>query len=149
MRTLITSGKRFTRINLSNNSIRTDGGTEIPDYLATNPPLKELCLSNNNLNDDDAILIAGALKRNTNLERIELGENNITEVGVCSLSKAIYDPSSLNALSDCNHVCHVFGIDLGNLPDLAVIREVQAIKGQQRFIAFYLRGMKRVVMFIT
>ena len=123
LRTIITSGKRFTHIDLSNNSIRTDGGTEIPDYLATNPPLNQLRLSNNKLHDDDAILIAGALKRNTKLKRIELGKNNITEVGGYSLSKAIYDPSSLNALSDCNHVCHVFGIDLGNLTELAVLRD--------------------------
>ena len=64
-RCLFTSGKSFSHINLEENEIRTGGSTAIPDYLATNPPLKYLFLANNHLNDDDAVLIAHALKRNT------------------------------------------------------------------------------------
>ena len=51
---------------MESNNIRTGGGTEIPDYLATNPPLESLYLANNNLDDNDAVLVARALKSNKN-----------------------------------------------------------------------------------
>ena len=81
-------------------------------------------MSNNNLNDEDARLIARALKRNTNLKYLWLGDNDITEVGRSALCKAIYDPASLNSLSDCNQRCDIFGlrpgefggISFGNIP---------------------------------
>jgi hypothetical protein len=75
-------------------------------------------LANNNLNDEDARLIARALKHNTNLEELWLGDNDFSEilydngtreVGSNALCKAIYDPTSLNSVADCNHTCFIFG----------------------------------------
>ena len=117
LRPLLAGDKNFSAINLDRNHIRTGGDTAIPDYLATNPPLTHLCLANNNLNDEDARLIARALKRNTNLQYIFLVGNNITEVGCNALSKAVYNPESLNSLADCNHTCIICGIDFGNIPE--------------------------------
>ena len=70
-------------------------------------------MSNNNLNDDDAVLIARALKHNTNLKDLWLDDNDITEVGRSALCKAIYDPTGLNSLSDCNHTCRIHGLNSG------------------------------------
>ena len=70
-----------------------------------------LCLAKNNLNDEDARLIAHALKHNTNLQFISLDGNNITGIGEEALGKAIYNPTSLNSLSDCNHTCRIHGLN--------------------------------------
>ena len=89
LRSLFTCGKSFSHINLDKNEIRTGGSTAIPDYLATNPPLKYLFLANNHLNDDDAVLIAHALKRNTNLQHLRLSDNDITCIGLTALNNMI------------------------------------------------------------
>ena len=64
---LITCKKAFSTIDLDNNGLQTGDCTDLPDFIATNPPLKILYLQKNKLNDNDAILIARALKNNTNL----------------------------------------------------------------------------------
>jgi len=111
LRPIFASNKHWVRIDLERNNIQTEGDTAIPDYIATNPPLENLYLSGNKLNDDDALLIARALKHNTNLKELVLDNNNITHIGKEALSKAVYDPTSLNSMSDCNHTCiiHVDG----------------------------------------
>ena len=68
-------------------------------------------MGNNNLNDEDARLIARALRCNTNLQYFALMENNFTEVGHNALGKAIYNPTSLNSMSDCNHTCRILVIN--------------------------------------
>ena len=117
LRSLFTSGKSFSHIDLEGNDIRTGGGTEISDYLATNPSLKELNLANNHLNDGDAILIARALKQNNNLKYLHLVGNDLTEKGENALSNAIYDSTSLNSLADCNHTCKIDVVDFGDIPE--------------------------------
>ena len=117
LRSLVTSDKRFLSIDLGGNNIRTGGGTAIPDYIASNPPLKRLILTGNRLDDDDAILIARALKQNTNLQRLRLSDDEFTEKGKNALSDAIYDPTSLNSVSDCNHACYIEGIDFDDIPE--------------------------------
>ena len=42
LRSLLASNKSFASIDLDSNNIETGGGTEIPDYLAKNPPLNSL-----------------------------------------------------------------------------------------------------------
>ena len=117
LRSLFTSGRSFVAIDLEGNDIRTGGGTEISDYLATNPPLEYLFLSRNQLNDKDALLIASALKKNTILQRLRLGGNDITDIGRKALLNAVYDTTNFNAVSDCNHQCDIQGIDLGDIPN--------------------------------
>jgi len=104
---LLARDKRCLEIDFDNNNINTGGNTNIQDYIASNPPLKSLLLSGNKLNDDDIILIAQALKCNTNLKHFRLHDNNITHIGQEALSKAVYDPTSLNSISDCNHTCRI------------------------------------------
>jgi len=115
---LLASGKSFECIDIERNNIHTMGGTEIPHYIATNPPLKTLLLSDNKLNDEDATFIARALKQNTNLKNIYLYGNDITNIGKEALSKAMYDPTSLNTVYDCNHTCQIVldGIVRKDLP---------------------------------
>ena len=97
-------------LNLSCNNMQTNGRTDISDLIAANTPLEELYLDRNNLNDDDAVLIARSLGRNTHLMRIDVGYNNIQERGKRALYKAVNDISSLNALSDSNHLCCLYGL---------------------------------------
>jgi len=91
-------------INLSNNNIDSLGAVKIAEYLRSNPPIRRIDLDNNRLNDDDAILISQALKRNTNLFTIHLHSNNITSIGVKALLTCVFDGSSLNAISESNHI---------------------------------------------
>ena len=114
LRSILSSGKSFKSIGSDENNIQTGGGTAISDYLATNPPLTDLYLRNNHLNDEDAVLIARALKHNSTLQILGLEENNITKFGRSALSKALYDTTSLNSMSDCNHTCEISGINLRN-----------------------------------
>ena len=90
-------------------NIRTGTDTELPEYLASNPPLRSLYLQNNILNDNGTILIAHALKYNTNLEELCLGNNNVTEFGSRALRKAVYDDTS-SAVSDSNLTCSIDGV---------------------------------------
>lgn len=69
-------------LDLPGNDIRTHGSRHIADFLAKNPPLRELTLESNHLNDDDAEAIAEALKTNTNLKTLILRDNDITGRGV-------------------------------------------------------------------
>jgi len=59
------------------------------------------------LNDNDALLIAQALKQNDNLRTLRLQENQLTKAGQDAIMKTIYDSTSLNSVSDCNHTCCV------------------------------------------
>ena len=103
---LLASGKSFELIDLEKKNIQTRGGTAIPNYIASNPQVQSLYLSDNKLNDDDAILIADALKKNSNLFELILDKNDdITDIGHNVLTKVVYDPTSLNSMSDCNHTC--------------------------------------------
>ena len=63
-----------------------------------------MSLARNLLNDNDAILILQALKRNTNLEEIRLHTNNFTSIDVNALLTCVFDSSSLNAISESNHM---------------------------------------------
>jgi len=111
---LLASGKIFELLDFERNDIQTWDRTEIPipDYITSNPPLKYLYLSSNELNNDDAILISQALKQNTNLKELRLWNNNISDIGKEALSKATYDPTSLNSVSDSNHSCAICDIGL-------------------------------------
>ena len=115
VRPLFASDKIWDLLDLERNNIITEGDTTIPDYITSNPPLNYLYLEGNKLNDEDAILIANALKKNTNLKDLRLGDNDITDIGKEALLKAVYDPTSLNSMSDCNHTCRIDldGIDRG------------------------------------
>jgi len=127
---LQTSGKSFEFIEFDKNEIETGGRTEIPDYIATNPPTTRLHLSYNQLNDNDAILIARALEQNNILREIRLGGNMITNIGKEALLKVVYDPTSLNSISDSNHSCHIFGVV--DVPMLSFLNNASRIPSEWR-----------------
>ena len=110
-------------LGLSWNNLQTNGRTDIPDLIAKNPPLLSLYLGGNRLNDDDAVLIAQSLGGNTHLKDLEVENNNIRERGMRALYEAVNDTSTLNALSDSNHSCCLFG--LSNDFDLEAINSKQ------------------------
>ena len=116
LRQIFASDRTWGELDLEGNNIQTKGDTAIPNYIASNPPLKNLYLARNKLNDNDAILIARALKGNTNLKQLRLYDNNITHIGKEALSKAVYDPTSLNSMSDCNHTCIVHDEGMNKVP---------------------------------
>ena len=91
-------------IILNNNNIDSLGTVTIAEYLESDPPIGRIDLDRNQLNDDDVILISQSLKRNTNLMSITLHSNNFTSVGVKALLTRVFDSSSLNAISESNHI---------------------------------------------
>jgi len=108
--------KSFSHIDVERNNIETGGDTTISDYIAiSDRPLSRLYLADNQLNDHDAKLMARALRQNTCLQEIRLGDNNITNIGKEALLKAVYDPTSLNTLADCNHTCSIEGISFDDI----------------------------------
>ena len=108
LRPIFASDKTWDLLDLERNNIITEGDTTIPDYIASNPPLKILYLAGNKLNDNDAKLIAKALRGNTNLKNLRIHNNSgITDIGNNVFAKAINDPTSLNSMSNCNHACTI------------------------------------------
>ena len=107
---LLDDSSGLTRLSMYNNSIRTNGDTSLPDYLAANPGMVHLDLSGNNFNDEDALLIAAALRTNDTLKYLDLDGNDLTVVGLNALECAICDETDLNALSDSNHSCRIVGV---------------------------------------
>ena len=89
---------------LDDNNIDSVGVVKIAEYLEGDPPIHRINLDYNRLNDDDAILISQALKRNTNLKTLSLSHNNFTSIGVKALLNCVFDGSSLNAISESNHM---------------------------------------------
>jgi len=119
---LLASGN-YKQIIFNHNFRGTGGRTEVPDYIATNPPLNKLLLSGNELNDDNIVLIVRSLKHNTNLRHLRLEHNNITEVGKAALIKVVYDTTSLNSMADCNHTCCIDSISYGDMPNPNLSKE--------------------------
>ena len=101
-----------TVLDLSGNDIETMGHTHLPDFLATNPPLRELDLAENQFNDDDVVLIASALKQNTNLRLLSLDSNNIHASGRNALGSVTFDCLDLNTAANSNHTCSIVGVDI-------------------------------------
>ena len=91
------------------------------NFLATNPPLKELDLEHNGLNDNDALVLADALRSNTTLRFLNLsGNNHVTDVGNEAFRLVVHgDGNNLNSIADSNHSCLVDGVgfDCWNLDD--------------------------------
>ena len=106
------------RINLSNNNIDSVGAVKIVEYLEGDPPIYELTLENNRFNDNDAILISQSLKRNRILRRLDLVGNNITSIGVKALLNCVFDSSSLNAISESNHI--LVGMNIFNSTNISM-----------------------------
>jgi hypothetical protein len=108
MVSLLTSGTlKLERLVMSCNGITSNVTTVLSDFLATDPPLKELDLGENHLNDNDAVLIANALRSNTSLRMLDLVGISITDVGRKSFRLALNDDSTLNSISDSNHSCKI------------------------------------------
>jgi len=95
-------------MTLDYNNISSPGAVKIAEYLEDNPPVQNLRLNNNNFTDGDASLFAQALKKNTNLRFLFLENNRFAAEGIKSLIKSMYDPTSLNSISESNHKCLLY-----------------------------------------
>jgi len=150
MQSLLSSQKNFTEIDLEGNRIQTLSAsgerlTHLPDFLRTNPPLMILNLSGNCLDDIDLGLIANALKYNNNLISLFVSyqQPGVGEEGISALQKAIFDDSSLNSISDSNHICGIIvdhgwrgnALKLNNCSDRR--RSSYRTKAQNRAIKLY------------
>ena len=80
---LLASNKRFDYIDLEDNSIKTGGGTAIPDFITKNPSLQKLCLTKNNLNDEDATSME--MLKNSTIVQVFLTCARILVVGIQNL----------------------------------------------------------------
>ena len=108
LKSIMNAGKtKLTTIYLSDNAIKTGGGTFISDFLAKNPILENLHIEDNHLNDNDAVAIASALKHNTKLLCLDIGGNDFTAAGWEALEKVVFDKTSLNSAADSNHNCTI------------------------------------------
>jgi hypothetical protein len=120
-------------IILDNNNIDSLGAVKIAEYLEFNPPILQIELAHNRLNDDDAILISQALKRNTNLTSIDLRSNNFTSIGVKALLTCVFDASSLNAVSESNHMLET--MQILKIVDVYIDRLLQLDRTQKIMLA--------------
>ncbi|EJK68460.1 hypothetical protein THAOC_10358 [Thalassiosira oceanica] len=121
LRGLFRAGSHIEELDLSYNNMATQGCTRLPDYLASDPPLRHLDLIDNKLGDADAELIARAISRNTRLQvlNFDLEEGDpMTESGRRALKGAIWDESTLNAMANRNHSCKML---IGYLEDTNLI----------------------------
>ena len=114
LRPIFTANSGLKKLLLYSNALTTNGGTELSDYIASNPPLDLLNLNTNKLNDEDAALIAQALRGNSNLEHLYIHGNDLTQVGFGFLHRAVMGDSSFNSIYNCNHSCTIHGGD-GNV----------------------------------
>ncbi|EJK52210.1 hypothetical protein THAOC_28546, partial [Thalassiosira oceanica] len=121
LKTLVSSpARKFVKLYLGGNHIRTNGCSILPDYIASNPPLEVLALDYNHLVDDDLRMISMALKTNDRLKELHLNRNDYTPIGTKWLEVAVrglrpvqtasgisfLDPS-FDSVFDCNHTCRI------------------------------------------
>ena len=98
-------------LRLGSNKIGTQSGFIIASFLSSNPPtIVNLNLERNEFDDGDIIHFASSLRTNTRLRQLTLSANKFSIVGVKSIFKEIFNPTTLNAVADCNHTCtlHLF-----------------------------------------
>lgn len=117
MRIALDASLHLAKLGLPDNGIGFAGASVIANFLASDPPLKEMCLDDNVLNNDDAELLANSLQSNTHLKRLHLHNNNITAVGRRVLLESVFNVSNLNACAASNDKCEVHGLN----PDISKI----------------------------
>ena len=99
--------QHLTVVSLNDNDIGSYGATLISGYLAKNPLIQKLLLDDNLLNDADAKKLSECLKTNNNLRVLDVSLNTITREGKAYLLFSVFNPTSLNSLSDSNHTCFI------------------------------------------
>ena len=101
---IVDSIRHYSSVTLSENDLGREGIDYLTGVLETNPPrLRTLILKGSGVCDEDAEGLCVALKCNTNLSYLSLHPHNLTERGMGIAEKALFDPTSLNAMYDCNH----------------------------------------------
>ncbi|EJK58762.1 hypothetical protein THAOC_21089 [Thalassiosira oceanica] len=122
--------RKFIRLYLGGNHIRTNGCSILPDYIASNPPLELLALDHNHLVDDDLRMISIALKTNDRLKELNLKRNDYTSIGTKWLEVAVRGLRPIQTVSGssflgpnfdsvfgCNHTCRINGTSVSMLED--------------------------------
>ena len=106
---LLTNGglAKLERLCFTTNEITSSSITTLANFLATNPPLRELDLRDNALDDNDAEALANALRSNTTLRSLDLYSNSIGGAGDEALRLVLHGDGNLNSIADSNHSCSV------------------------------------------
>ncbi|ORY46887.1 RNI-like protein [Rhizoclosmatium globosum] len=91
--------RTLTFLNLANNKLSLQGGTEMAEMLAFNGTLKTLILSGNRFGDKEASLLAEGLKQNSSLQAIDLSHNQIGDLGALALGAGLVANDSLKELN--------------------------------------------------
>ena len=112
MTSLLTNGGlvKLERLGMASNRITSSTITSLADFLATNPPLKELDLEDNLLVDNDALVLANALRSNTSFGYLRLWDNDISDAGDEAFDLVVHGDGNLNSIADSNHSCVVVGL---------------------------------------
>ena len=104
---------RLRELRLGYEKLGLDGITIMADFIRSNNPTQIIQLEHCELKDLDTSLLAAALKKNTYLKELDLRENDdITEAGDKHLLNAIFDPTSMDSIIECNHTIVPFTYDI-------------------------------------
>ena len=100
---LIKINKSLKELNISNNSITSNGAKEIATAIRVNTTLENLDLSCNMLSDEGASFISEGLKRNIALKELNMSTNHITSEGIKYIAEIIQVNTTLEKLDiSCN-----------------------------------------------
>ena len=109
---LLSSDTKLQSLGMEDNGITNDVIVQLARFLESNPRLRELDLEDNQLGGSDcAEMLANALEKNTTLRHLELKDNDWDSLSTERLRYALYNTSSLNAMSDSNHYCGLAELD--------------------------------------
>jgi hypothetical protein len=143
---LTNGGSNLQRLGLASNGITSSTITTLANFLATNPPLKELDLEDNLLVDNDAEVLANSLRSNSSLRKLQLAFNTTSDAGKEAFRPVLQNDSSLNSIADSNHSCSVEGVrfrcwnEYGFRKKGLGTRHLKVLTEPEKYTIFFLRG---------
>jgi len=109
---VILEGCKGKGLGLAGNNFGSEQVGIFSDFIRSNNSTNVLNLNENKLNDNDALVLASALKENTHLDELILTENDITKEGQKALMNAVFDPTTMDSIVECNHRCLPYTYDI-------------------------------------
>jgi len=124
-------------VSICNEQLGREGVAAVADFIRCNHSTEIMSLRKNNISDNDTLVLASALKENTNITKLILTGNDYTEEGEKALLKALYDPTSMDSIVECNHTCFPHTFDIKNSSIVAqrsfIEKEVLNINSDKNF----------------
>jgi Ran GTPase-activating protein (RanGAP) involved in mRNA processing and transport len=105
-------------LDLSQNSIKDEGGTSLALALNTNTTLKTLLLSETKVTKQTCNFLGTALAVNATLQRLNVADNKIDDDGCISLAEALKRNASLQSLN-------LYGSKISNVGVVAMARAME------------------------